>query len=444
MNQKPSPFQHPAALPVTCFLLGLFVRLALIWAVPSNYSFDGFQRWAGRGGLLVQDWLPLTQSVLVFNDWVGGDLYSARVCLAVIASIAMAMASLVVRRLGGTSAGWAFVPLSLFGPALTWTVVPYQEGCYLALLMTGLFYSLQAREQPENQSARWAADILMGACALCRTEGWVVVALYVLWWRDRASLRSLWGIGLWLGWKWGIGLNPQRLGPVSYADWEGLSDRFQWTTFMDSLVKHLGHWQRNGGWLLAAMASAGLWQSVRSSNWKTALLSKPANLFILFVLMAQMASTLGWMVGLETATVRMTLVPGILLAILSAVWLGQNWPSWPRIVRRLGAIALVLLGLFYAADGWVAAHKANRAVRWERVLVLQMEQCDNCYYEVRPRRGLGTRDRHDGCEILQGISDWHHPTDFFCTTWPGEPLRTPTHRARWKKRGYSHEPLISD
>ena len=168
---------------------------------------------------------------------------------------------------------------------------------------------------------------------------------------------------------------------------------------------------------------------------------KRAIIFIVFLWLAQMASTLGWMIGLETATVRMTLVPGILLAILSAVWLGHSLSSWPRMARRLSGALLVLLGFYFASDGWVAAHRAHRAVRWERVLVLQMEQCGTCYYEIRPRRGLGTRNRHDGCEILQGISDWHHPSDFYCTTWPGEPVRTPTHRARWKKRGYSHEPL---
>ena len=444
MKANPSQFQHPAVLPVTCFFISLFVRMGLIWAVPSNYSFDGFQRWAGRKGLLVQDWLPLTQSVLVANDWLGGDLYSARLCLAVIASMGMAMAALVVRRLGGIRAGWCFVPLSLFGPALTWTVVPYQEGCYLALLMTGLVFALKARDQPEKTSIRWMADFMMGACALCRTEGWVLVGLYILWWRDRGSLRSLWGVGLWMGWKWGIGLDPQRLGPVSYADWEGLTERFQWATLVDSLLKHLGHWQRSGGWLLAVMGGAAVWGSFRSASWTSPPGMKRAILFLLGVLMAQMASTLGWMTGLETATVRMTLVPGILLAVLSAIWLGQVLPTWPRVIRRLGTIALVFLGLFFASDGWVAAHRANRAVRWERVLVLQMEQCEDCYYEIRPRRGLGTRDRHDGCEILQGISDWQHPKDFYCTTWPGEPIRPPTHRARWKKRGYSHEPLISE
>ena len=118
MNAKPSQMQHPAVLPVTCFMLGLFVRMALIGAVPGNYSFDGFQRWAGRESLLVQDWLPLTQSVLVANDWLGGDLHSARIILAVIASMGMAMAALVVRRLVVLVLGGALYP-EFVGPALT-------------------------------------------------------------------------------------------------------------------------------------------------------------------------------------------------------------------------------------------------------------------------------------------------------------------------------------
>ena len=46
------------------FVVHLAVRLALIATYPDNYSMDAYQRWGGRHHLLVQDWLPATQSIL--------------------------------------------------------------------------------------------------------------------------------------------------------------------------------------------------------------------------------------------------------------------------------------------------------------------------------------------------------------------------------------------
>jgi hypothetical protein len=432
--------RHPLFLPLVCLALGFGSRAALIGAVPSNYSFDGFQRWAGRSHLLVQDWLPLTQSILVGNEALGGDLSSARLGLALVAALGMAMAAVLVRRLGGSLAGWCFVPLSLFGPALCWTVVPYQEGTYLALFMSGLALSLAAREDPEKKGLRLAADLVIGATALCRTEGWLLVVLYMVWWRDKTSLRSLWGVLLWLGWKWGIGLEPYRPSPVSYADWEGLGERFDWVLLTESLVKHGRHWVSSGGWILWPGGLAGAWWLFKHSEaggarrWGVSL--------VWVALVAQLGSTVLWMVGLETATVRMTLLPGIMLAVLSAVALGAVLPRLPRLARALGVFSLCSLGLYFAADGWIAAHHASRMVRWERVVVLRMEQCPDCYFQIEPRVDLGTRARHDGCEIIQGISNWHHPEDFHCQSWPEEPIRAPTHRSWWDS-GYAQEELKS-
>ena len=78
MRGAPAWTRHALVLPFACLVLGFMARAAIIGAVPTNYSFDGFQRWAGRDHLLVQDWLPLTQSILVLNEALGGDLYSAQ------------------------------------------------------------------------------------------------------------------------------------------------------------------------------------------------------------------------------------------------------------------------------------------------------------------------------------------------------------------------------
>jgi hypothetical protein len=428
-------------LPVVCLALGFLLRLALIWAVPTNYSFDAYQRWAGREHLLIQDWLPATQSLLVLNEGLGGGLWSARALLALVASVGMAMAAVVARRLGGVTAGWCFVPLSLFGPALCWTVVPYQEGTYLALWMSGLALALASRDDASRKGVRLAADLCIGATALCRTEGWPLVALYVLWWRDRESLRALWGVGFWLAWKWGVGLEPLRPSPVSYADWEGLGARFELGAYGHSLAKHGGHWIRTGGWALWLGGSAGAFLLLRKNDSSSDPVRRWGASLLAWVLCAQLASTLAWLAGLETATVRMTLLPGVMLAIFAAVGLASLLPRLPRHSRRLGVLSLLSLGVYFAADGWTAAHKSSRSVRWERVVVLRMAECEDCYFRVRPRKGLGTRDRHDGCEILQGISELRHPEDFYCASWPGAPARSPTHAVRWTRQGYDQREL---
>ena len=127
------------------------------------------------------------------------------------------------------------------------------------------------------------------------------------------------------GWKWGIGLNLQRLGTRELCGLGRPCDRFSMDDVYGFLSSSIwASYKRTGGWLLAAMASAGSLQSVRSFelNGIAAVVRNPVHSF---VLMAQMASTLGWMVAENGHCAND--IGTAFFAILSVVWLGQNWPS---------------------------------------------------------------------------------------------------------------------
>ena len=109
---------------LVAFVLALLARVGLIATHPTMYSMDAYQRWGGRAHLLVQDWLPATQSIVWLTDIVGGGQIAARVAMSVVAAVALAAGGLCARRLGGPVAGWAFLPVVVFGPSLTWTSVP--------------------------------------------------------------------------------------------------------------------------------------------------------------------------------------------------------------------------------------------------------------------------------------------------------------------------------
>ena len=55
------------------FGLALAARVGLIATHPTMYSMDAYQRWGGRAHILVQDWLPATQSIVWLTDAVGAD-----------------------------------------------------------------------------------------------------------------------------------------------------------------------------------------------------------------------------------------------------------------------------------------------------------------------------------------------------------------------------------
>jgi hypothetical protein len=408
----------------------LGVRLVLIHAYPDNFSMDGYQRWAGREHLLVQDWLPATQAIVHTVASLGGGVEQMRWAMAIVAALAVGAGAMVARELGGVIAGWLFVPLAMFGPFLTWSVVPYQEGTYLLTVLGAVALVLRGKRlgwAPDHRA--WlAADLLAGGAALVRYEGWVFVLLYMAWRRDKRVLRAAWGAAFWLGVKLS-GMQGHAASPVDFADWGGLGDRFS----AAGLGKTLGKLHRHAAdtWLYLV---AGIGMLGTGILWRRRIVGVG---MLLLLLGLQLAATLGWMIGLETATYRMQAVPGVLLGLLAAGGLGrllQGRSGW------LVAGALLLstgLSGHFIAQAHDNAKRSTRAAKWERRLVRKMNRCAECRWAITPRRRIGTRDRHDGCEIIQGLGEFKHGEDFWCTTWPGTAPFVPTHHARWKKGGYA-------
>ena len=411
---------RPFAPALAGLLLALSMRLVLIVLAPWNFSFDGYQRWAGREHLLIQDWLPATQSILWMVDALGGGIFAARAALSVVAALACAAGVLLVRGMAGQSAAWCFVPFAVFAPFLGWSTVPYQEGTFLLLLLGGLAAALHDRLR--------LADLLVGALALVRYEGWPFVLVYVLWRRDPRALRALWGVGLWLILKQALDLTGHASSPTDFADWEGITTRFSTADLWISLVKLGGQSWLTGGWAVVLVGLVGAAAAVRDRL-------RGAGLLVVLI-GGQAVAVAGWLVGLETAIVRMQVVLGMLCGLFVATLAGRLWDS--RRLRPLLVVLALLATIGWSVTGIMLAQRSIRSVRWEVALAEEWAAHPERRWVVHPRSGLGTRSRHDGCEILQGLTERIHGRDYWCAPWlDGEPLPEGLWQARWRKKtGY--------
>lgn len=413
------------------FAIELAVRLALIVTYPDNYSMDAYQRWGGRHHILVQDWLPATQSVVWLSTALGGSILAMRVAMAVIGSAAVTAGAWVARLLGGPAAGWLFVPIGLFGPFLTWTVVPYQEGTFLFALFTGLAIALHARavDAPPTAGLWRVADLTVGMLALVRYEGWPVILVYIVWRRHPHAALSLWGGVLWSLCKL-AGLDGYASSPVSYADWEGIDARFDPDILQRTMARL---WTQAIDTKAVALVPAGLmgWNALRRAR-------RPGVWLLGIIFAGQLAALAGWLIGLETATYRMQAIPGVLAGLFLCASIGIWWHrSSSRIAKSIVIATGLLTASAFTHQGFDNAKRSTRSVRWEQRLVDTMNDCDDCTYLVVPRTGIGTRDRHDGCEIIQGLSTHLHGDSFWCMQWGTVPdAFEASHAARWRKGGY--------
>jgi len=419
-----------ARFTLAVFLVELTVRLALVFTHPENYSMDAYQRWGGREHMLVQDWLPATQSVVWLVDALGGGITPMRVAMAIIGALAVTAGAWVARSWGGTAAGWLFIPIGFFGPFLTWSVVPYQEGTFLLALFGGMALALRATTERKLPSDRlwWLADLTFGALPLVRYEGWPVTLLYIAWRRTPRAGLALWGAAIWLAVK-AVGLEGHAASPISYADWEGIDARFDPAAIQATLAKLWTQMLDTKG---AVLFPVGLLAWVHLARNR-----RPGIWLLGLALAGQLAALAGWIVGLETATYRMQAVPGVLLGLFAAASAGMLWNRWGLQGRMaLGAGALVATAAF-VPQGFDNARRSTRSVRWEARLVDTMQDCPTCTYLIKPRTGLGTRDRHDGCEIIQGLGAGMHGEKFWCQHWSEAPESfDATHAAQWRKGGY--------
>lgn len=393
---KPSP-------PVlAAFGVALAARLVLIQQYPVNLGLDGFQRWAGRDYWLVQGWLPATQMVVWAVAELGGSFLAARVAMAVVASLAIGAGAMVAEAVAGRVGAWLFLGAATFGPFLLWGTALYQEGTFLLFLFGGLALALRGHPR--------LGDLVIGAVGLVRYEGWPLVALYALWRRDPRALTAGWGIALWMFGRGVLGWTGHHASPVNYfSDWDGIVERFSLATWAGEVGWLAERAFGVGAFTIGGLGAAGAWIGRR----------RPEVLLVAIMALAQVALVLVWIAGLEQATYRMLVIPALLAAVPASVAVTWIHAKLPREWMRAGLVTglVVLMGV-----GLVDASRVVRGeVRWtrpERAALDEMAGCPECRWYVVPRTEIGPRDRHDGCELLQGVSALRHGEDFFCDAWP--------------------------
>lgn len=394
------------------FLTQTLVRFFLIWNYPHNFALDAFQRWAGKEHLLIRDWLPATQLFIYISNSLGFGIMGTRFVLSLLGALAVASTSLIVAHLFDKRAGLIFIGFSFFAPFLTWSSTLYQEGTFLALSMSALALALYL---PKNRL--WIADIIAGSVALSRYEGWPFVMLYLLWRKDLKAGIALWGMGTWIGIKI-LGISSFEPSPINYADWEGIDERFDWNAYLKNCILYVQLGLQEGAGSIWIGALFGLKKALQKDLW--------LSLLLLLLLCSQFAAILGWIAGLETAILRMLVIPTFLLAIFFS-GLPRKW-----LILPLFSIGFAFLSL---KQTFRHIMRNTHIFRFERQLAKTIENCPDCRILVRPRKGMGTRNRHDGCEVLQGVSSLMHPNDFVCDLWENNIDRTLfTHQAKWLPR----------
>lgn len=389
------------AAGIAALIAGLAHLLCLIYA-PAPFAFDAYQRWGGRDHLLVQSWLPLGQSLLwLVSGW--GPLW-ARGLYSLVGTAAAALMVLLAGRIGGRRAAEVAAAAVTFGPFTVWTSTFYLEGPFLLVLFAGLLLALERRLM--------AADLVMGLIGLCRYEGWPYLAVYCLWRRDPRALRAFWGVALWIALRWGAGLTGFRASPIDYDDWEGLGARFSPISFAQD-VGHLlliSLYYSSIAW--AAAGGIGAWLA-----WLRLPEQRPQIALLLALLGGQIVTTLFWMAGLEGPISRMTIIPTLLCAVLAGIGVASVYddlPGWGRAAVAPVRVLLLVLGIDYLSG---ALTHEIREVEPELAAAERIAACPGCTWWIEPRAGLGTRDRHDGCEVIQGLTELRHGVDFYCGPW---------------------------
>lgn len=391
---------------------------------PDVFAFDGFQRWAGRDHLLIRDWLPATQLIIFISAKLGDPIFT-KLILAGVASLGSASITYITQRLYGTKAAWFSLPIACFGPFAVWSSTLYQEGTLLCLALGSIALAMSV-----SKSKLWMVDIMAGTVALTRYEGWPILLMYLAWRRDKRALIALWGPSLWLIVKW-LDTPAYIPSPIDYADWNELSSRF-------SVQTYLSHWQRFG---LQSFESGalGVWILALPAVYRSLKEQKRLAVLLIGILISQWMAVAGWIAGLETAIQRMQVIVTVISMPFCAGTLARIKPI-PKWGWLLSGTVISALWIQFAID---TTQRNQKSFIHERELASAITACNDCLWVVHPRQGLGTRDRHDGCEILQGVSPFHHGKEFWCAAW-GDAEFQPTHVAKWKKRGYNIQVLSED
>jgi hypothetical protein len=403
------PVSSVLAAAVTAFVLGLATRILVVHSYPANFSFDSYQRWAGREHVLVQDWLPGAQVLLHLLHRADFSLVESRLAFSVVGALAAAMVPLVASALAATEterrrAAWAGALAACFGPFMAWTTTFYHEGLYALVVLGALALAFRGRLA--------AADVLVGAAGLVRYEGWLVVLAYLAWRRSPRALVALWGPATWLVVRAVHGPQGFAASPVDFADWNGAWARFEWLRFVESLNQDLVRARISGGLACWALAAFAAWRARGDGRAR----------LVTAAWLGQLAFTAAWIAAIGSATSRMNALPVILAWPLAALAAAQ-------IVSRLehpGAYALTAVlairaGAEMAGDAFERARSETVKRTGESRLAAFLDGRPGSKAWVEPAMSLGTRHRHDGCEAILGNLGSVHGERMWCAAWVPPP-----------------------
>ena len=401
--------------PVVVALVALLIRLLCIHWWPDAYQFDAYQRWAGREHLYIQVWLPATQVVVWLTAKLGGTMLTLRYVFAVWGAITIGIGALLCRQIGGPKAPWFFLPMAVFGPFVVWSTVPYQETTLLFLFFSAL---VVGRRYPK------AGDILMGALAFVRYEGWPLIIVHCFLRRTWTSLLALWGMISWGLIKWFAVLTLHASSPDSFADWNDIGDSLNMADIIRLFRRLVVMFESAGSiWIIVSGVVFVFLRrrSLQREHW-----------MLLIAFVGQCAATIGWLLSLGVAFSRMTVLPSLFMGVLMACAYAYAWERISRKIRIVSALTLVFLSAWTLRDARIDQRHLSKVTRWDRRLVQVINKCPEDTWAIVPRQHGGPRKRHDACEVVQGLTNLIAGRDFDCVSWSwGGPEATL--KARWDK-----------
>ena len=402
-------------IPALTVFVALVVRLWFIHRWPDAYQFDAYQRWAGREHLYIQVWLPATQVAVWLTAKVGGTMMTVRYVFAAWSAITLGMGSILCAQLAGRRGAWFFLPMAVFGPFIVWSTVPYQETTLLFFLFSALVIG---RKYPK------AGDVVMGALAFVRYEGWPLIIVHCLLRRTWTSLLALWGMATWGAIKWLDLMTPYASSPDSFADWNDIGDSLNAADIV-RLFRRLWVMIESAGtaWIVVSAVAFLIVRrrSLQREHW-----------MLLIAFAGQCAATIGWLLSLGVAFSRMTVLPSLFMGVLMACAYAYAWDKTSRNLRVASIVSLVLLSAWTLRDAKIDQRHLSKVTRWDRRLVRTINKCPEDTWAIVPRQHGGPRKRHDACEVVQGLTSLIAGRDFDCTTWSwGGPEATL--KASWNK-----------
>jgi hypothetical protein len=255
---------------VVLFVVGVAVRLVLIWVYPVVYGGDSVMRMMNADRVLIAYQLPLLQVLIFGANVLSQDPVTLRYLMAAVGGLAGVAFYWLSSLLWGREVGLLCTLFFIFNPfILVHSLVPYQEILMLLLLCLGLAILFE-RDCPHNLLL---ASLFLGLACLTRYEAWIVTtaAAWFHWRRGRArrarlfTWKSSWMIIVLFGWApvlW-IGLH-RGLSPSGTFVLEGLREWDRLYRIPYILMMTIRHAEVPGA-LLAVLGCLEFW---RTSRWK--------------------------------------------------------------------------------------------------------------------------------------------------------------------------------